>query len=160
MNTLDTALQYVAERDGAQATIEHHLNPYLARYKEFLLELTPSYDSRDLEADTFLEIDHKTFSFTGEEDYKYGEYYTPSLNVPFAFVEDPEAYIAMARQEEADRKERAAAKTSNDKKERVARLELQLEKARAELAKAEEEGTDMIKIVATSVQVANLSDQV
>lgn len=140
----------------AQTRLESHLLPSLLRYKEFLIELNPSYDSRDLTADTFLEIDREFFSFTGEETYAGGDYYIPSLSLPFAFVEDPEAYITKARQDEADRKEKATARTAKDKAERVERLKTQLAKAQAELKEAEK-GDDRIKLYATRNNVASLS---
>lgn len=156
MTALSTTIDLVAARDRAQQDIDSHLAPSLAKYKEFLLELNPSQDCRDLEADTFLETDREFFSFVADEEYSHGDYYTPSLNLPFAFVEDPEAYSAKARQDEADRKAKATARTAKDTAERVERLKAQLAKAQAELDKAEQ-GTDEIKIVATQNLVASLS---
>lgn len=156
-NILTSAKELVDQREAIQTQIETHLAPFLAKYKELMLELNHhNYDHRDLSVETFNEIDREFFSFTSEEVYEYGDYYTPTLNLPFAFVEDPEAYAVKARQDEAYRKERETAKTAKGKAERVERLKEQLAEAQAELDKAEQ-GNDPIKLTATRNHVESLS---
>lgn len=148
MSDLIIAKSRADELRNAQQSIDTFLAPFIKDYTEFLTaENRRGWDLRDFEADTFVEIGFDTFCLRGEEEYSYGEYYTPSLNLPFAFVEDPDQYKADYRKKEADRKARQEAKAKTSKEEQVARLRAQLAKAEAELTKATQDN-DPIKTVA------------
>lgn len=138
MKSLTEAKSLAAKVVEAKTAIDTYLSPLLKEYIELLKELDArGYDSRDLKADTFVEIEGGTFLFEGEESYEYAEYRTPSLNLPFEFVADPEAYKANARQEKANREAKIEAKKKTEATQRVERLKAQLAAAEADLITAD-----------------------
>jgi hypothetical protein len=157
MSELSHAVKLAERAEQAQRDINNFLAPFAKAYGEFLTEENPrGYDLRDFNSDTFIEVENNTFYLKGEEDYSYGDYYTPSLSLPFAFVEDPQQFKNDYRQKQAEAKAKAAAKTAKDKAERVARLKTQLAKAQAELDKALGDGSDDIKAVAYTLSEKRL----
>lgn len=156
---LNLAQGLISQREAVQTQIETTLAPFLKDYIEFMAEINPSYHSvADREVDTFVEIDNHTFAFEGEEEYEYGENFTPSVNLPFAFVEDPEDFKAKARQDKLDREMKAAAKKKADAEERAERLRAQLAKVEAEIAKADED-KDAIRGLASRQRVKQVRDE-
>lgn len=134
MESLTLAKALAREVETAQANVNQYLMPILKNFIEFMNETQPDYyDKYDQQADTFDGIDNQTFHFTGEEIYEYGEDHKPSVSLPFAFVEDSEAYKAKVRKARADWNATQAAKRATAKAEQIARLEAQLAKARAEV---------------------------
>jgi hypothetical protein len=162
MGDLHIAIHRAEAAEQAQRDINNFLAPFISQYGDFLKTepLSRGWDYRDFEADTFVQTENNTFYLKGDETYEHGDHYTPELNLPFAFVEDPQQFKNDYRAKQAAFLAKQAEKTQAEKAERVKRLQTQLAKAQAELDKAQEDGTDIIKIVATSVQVANLRDQV
>lgn len=138
MKSLTEAKSLAAKVVEAKTAIDTYLSPLLKEYIELLKELDArGYDSLDLTADTFVEIEGGTFLFEGEEIYDYGNEHTPSLNLPFEFVADPEAYKANARQRKADLDARIEAKKKSEASQRVERLKAQLAAAEADLVTAD-----------------------
>lgn len=143
-----TAKVMANQLEEAQTRINSFLAPFIKDYTAFLTaENARGYDLRDFKADTFEEIEGGTFLIHGEEEYSYGEYYTPTVNLPFAFVEDPEKFKADYRKQQAEVKAKREATTKKAKAEQVERLKAQLARAEAELATARTEN-DPIKAVA------------
>lgn len=148
MNPLIQAKNLEYKLAQARTDLEIFLEPFLYKYIEFMDEINPRYhDSHDKEVDTFVEIDGEAFLFEGDEYYEYGENITPSVSLPFAFVQDPEVFMDNLRESTA----RAAAKYAKDNEDRAkARVDLlrrQLETAERSLATANAQG-DSIKAVA------------
>lgn len=158
ISDLSRAIQYAEAAEQAQRNIDNFLAPFIEHFVEFQQEFKTHWDHRDSKADTFKEIDGNSFWIVGEETYEYGEYYAPSFNLPFEFIENPAAFkeeqIRVKREREA--KEKAAQKRSAE--ERVTKLREQLARAEADLAKANEQ-KDPIKKVATRNQAEQLRDQ-
>ncbi len=155
MNPLNQAKSLVATLDQARTDLEIFLEPFREQYIEFMSELNPKYhDANDKEADTFKEIDAETFYFEGEEYYEYGEYTTPSVSLPFAFVADPEVYMDNARAVKAAQDAKYVKANEDRAKERVETLRKQLAAAERTLSTAEEQG-DEIKATATRNQIAS-----
>jgi len=130
---LTTAKVLVSMLTDAQTGIDTFLKPFLKQYAELQQELNPSrFNKQDLETEgmTFQEAEGETFYFEGEEEYSFGDYYTPSLSLPFAFVEDPKGYSKMRRKEEAEFRARREARDAEKAKSEVERLEAALAKAR------------------------------
>lgn len=160
-NILETAQNLAAEKDGIQAQIQLLLSPLLAQYIDLLRELKGrGYSESDFKADTFVEIEYSgkysSFLFRGEEYYDHGDDVIPSISVPFAFVADPEGYIAKAREEHAEDKARIQRNKEIIAQNRIDRLRAELAKAEQTLAAVVEQGTDSIKIEATANQVAKI----
>lgn len=149
LSDLTRAKNYASAFSAAQNEVNDFLEPFVRKYVTFQSELNPrSTDQWDMEADQFTEIDNGSFWMTGEERYLYGETYTPTVSLPFAFVEDPEKFMADARAAEEERKNKVAAKKKADAQEKVAKLKAQLAKAEEDLAKATQ-NNDPISTIAS-----------
>lgn len=154
-----TAKVMASQFEEAQTRINNFLAPFVKDYTAFMTEEDArGFDLRDFKADTFIEIEGNTFLLHGEEEYSYGEYYTPTLNLPFDFVANPKAFKADYQKQQAEIKAKADAKKKADKQGMVERLRAQLARAEAELAKADEQN-DPIKGFATRNQAKQLRDQ-
>jgi hypothetical protein len=132
---LTTAKVFVSLLTDAQERTDRFFVPFLKKFHALQTELHPKrmqYNDFDPENMTFKEVSGTTFYFEGEEYYAFGEYTTPTAELPMAFVEDPKAYTAMIRKERAEFDARQKEKAEKEALERVARLEAQLEKARKE----------------------------
>lgn len=158
LKDLTIAKSRAAAFNAAQNDINDFLAPFVRKYADLMIELNPNYDQRDLQADSFVEIDNNSFYLTGEEIYQYSEYYTPSLNLPFAFVEDPETYRQIALAEKAAAYEKAVTKKKAEAAERVTRLKAQLARAEAEASAAEVQ-KDEIKLTANRNRAKELRSQ-
>ncbi len=159
LKDLTIAKSRAAAFNAAKNDINDFLEPFARQYFYFMSELNPrGWDQRDINANEFVEIENNSFYLTGEEVYEYSEYYTPSLSLPFAFVEDPEAFKEQARKEKAEREEKALTKKKADAAERVVRLRAQLAKAEAEAATAEVQ-KDEIKLTANRNKAKELRSQ-
>lgn len=158
LKDLTIAKSRAAAFNAAQNDINDFLAPFVRKYADLMIELNPNYDQRDLQADSFMEIDNNSFYLTGEEIYQYSEYYTPSLNLPFAFVEDPETYRQIALAEKAAAYEKAVTKKKAEAAERVTRLKAQLARAEAEASAAEVQ-KDEIKLTANRNRAKELRSQ-
>jgi len=136
MNALDLANKFEADFNLAKANLNGFLLPFLRQYADLLVELSPDYDKRDLRTETMLykETEGHAFYFEAEDVYEYGEDYTPSLTMPFAFIEDPEGYSNMRRTHAAEEISRRAAKKKADALKRVTILEAQLNIAKKKAA--------------------------
>lgn len=157
MTTLVEAHVAVAVRDNAQQAIESILRSSLQEYLDFLPERgsswVPHYNNPSYY--TFIELDGKNFIFHGEEHYQYGEYETPTISLPFDFVEAPETYKAriLAEIKAAEDKRKARIKATQE--EQVAKLKAQLAAAEASLAKSQV-AEDMIGTVALTKQTGEI----
>jgi hypothetical protein len=134
MHAINTVKRYISERDAYQRQIDTFLAPFVKDFAAFMTEHNArGFDLRDFNADTFVEIEGTTFYLKGEEEYYHGEYYAPTLNLPFAFVEDSAAYKADFLRTQAEIEANRNAKKKAEKEAQIARLEAQLAKARAEV---------------------------
>ena len=154
LSDLNRAKTYASAFTAAQNEINDFLEPFVRKYGQLMLELNPNYDQRDLKATSFYEYDREFFSLEGYPIYEFSESYTPTLDLPFAFVEDPEGFREAKLREKADLEEKAQTKKKADAADRVVRLRAQLARAEAEAAAAEQT-SDPIK--ATSSR--NLADK-
>jgi hypothetical protein len=133
---LTTAKVLASVFDEARTNLETFLTPFREQYFEFIFELKPTYYvQEDGKATTFIEVENEYFNFEGEPYYEYGDYETPTLSLPFAFVEDPEKFMADARAAEEARQAKANAIQTERAQERVELLRKQLAQAEASLAK-------------------------
>jgi hypothetical protein len=133
-DALEIAQKFDSDFNLAQANLNGFLLPFLRQYADLLVELNPNYEPRDLNTAEMLykETGSASFHFEGEEEYSYGDYYTPSLSLPFEFLKDPEGYSDKARKrvsETASRREQA--KKAKDLA-RVVALEDMLSRAKKE----------------------------
>lgn len=160
MSDLHIAKHRAEAAEQAQRDIDNFLAPFVKKFAELhIKELqTRGFDHRDANATRFTEIDGSHFGMTGEETYEYGETYTPSLNIPFDFVEDPGAYRQKALAEKVEREEKAALKKKKDAEERVASLKAQLAKAEADIKAADAE-RDAIKFLANRHRAKSLRNE-
>lgn len=136
-SALTTAKVLVSLLADAKTNVNRFFTPILKDYIEFTKDIGYRYDQRDLTADTFDEYDNGFFYFTGDEIYEHGDYHTPNLAIPGAFVEDPDAFKVEVRQAEANRKARIQADKEAAAKTRVERLRKELAAAEASLSKTE-----------------------
>lgn len=158
LKDLTIAKSRAAAFNTAKQDINDFLAPFVRKYADLMVELNHNYDQRDLQVDSFVEIDNNSFLLTGEEVYQYSEYYTPSLYLPFAFVEDPETFRQIALAEKAAAYEKALTKKKSEAAERVIRLREQLARAEAEAAAAETQN-DEIKLTANRNKAKELRTQ-
>lgn len=131
LSTLYSARVLVRKIQATQTELETLLAPSLKQYVEFMAEINPRYyDEKDKTATTFTGTDENSFLFEGEEYWDHGDYETPSVGLPFAFVEDPEAFMKTAREA------KAAAEAKHTEAMRV-RSEERINLLRRQLAVAE-----------------------
>jgi hypothetical protein len=151
MSDLSKATVLAEAAEQAQRDIDNFLEPFVKQFVDLQInELqTRGFDHRDAKADRFKELDGTNFWMTGDEIYEYGETYTPSLNLPFDFVDDPQAYRQKALAEKIERQTQAALRKKRDAEERIERLKTQLAKAEADARKAQAE-QDAIKATANT----------
>lgn len=130
LSPLYTAQRIVRDIDASRKELEEHLAPFLAQYIELMSEINPRYhDDKDKEASTFSGVDGKLFVFVGEEYYEYGEYETPTVELPFDFVEDPEAYAEKERKRIADEAAKFTRAQRESQQSRIDSLRRQLDAA-------------------------------
>lgn len=135
LSPLYSAQVIVRTIDARRAELEAHLAPFLKQYIDFMAEVYPRYlDSKDETATTFAGTDEKNFLFEGEEYYDHGDYETPTVELPFAFVEDPEAFMKTARDAKAAQEAKHAAAMRKREEERINLLRRQLAVAENTLA--------------------------
>jgi hypothetical protein len=79
-----------------------------------------------------------SLSLRGEETYVYGDYHTPSADLPFAFVQDPKGYAERLREQMRQQEETRKQKNRKAAEDRVANLQRQLEVAQRNLEKEED----------------------
>lgn len=133
MISLNTAKDLVAELDGARTTLEYYLDPTLQDFIEFLPERGNSWTPEKFtkaEDYSFTEIENSHFIFESEEWYECGDYTKDTIELPFAFVEDPEAFKAKERAEIAEKAKKFTETQRAAAEARVTSLEAQLEAAR------------------------------
>lgn len=138
LSTLAPAQTLVREMQATQTELETLLAPSLKKYVEFMAEINPRYhDEKDKTATTFAGTDERNFIFEGEEYYEHGDYETPTVELPFAFVEDPEAFMKTARDAKAAVEAKHAAAMRKREEDRINRLKRELSQAEAALAKVD-----------------------
>ena len=160
MGDLSTAVELAERFEQAKRDIHNFLAPFVREYAAFMVEenVTGYREFENFVIETFEEVDNETFYIEGEQQYTYGEYTTPTMSLPFAFVENPQTFKAAYRAEQAERKAKEATKRTADKAAMVERLKAQLARAEAELAKADEQG-DPIKLTANRNKAKELRAQ-
>lgn len=128
---LQTAQDLVSNIDTATRVFEDSLRPTLQNYLDFLPELGVSWGPTKYTQAvdySFREVENTNFIFASEEFYEYGEYTSDIIELPFAFVENPEKYRAdlleRMRAAEAMRTE----KQRKQAEERILKLREQLER--------------------------------
>jgi hypothetical protein len=132
MGDLSTAVRLAEASEQANRDATNFLVPFAKGYAEFMKSLGDyiHWDTRDNNVDRFIEVEGETFLLRGEEEYFYGEYYAPVMNVPFSYVEDPQAYKNRLLKAKVDKEATVKARNKATAEDRLAT-------ARAELAKAE-----------------------
>lgn len=135
LDPLYTAQRIVRDLNTSRKELETHLAPFLKQYIALKDESDPRYfNEKDREVTTFKCVEDKLFIFEGEPYYEYGDYETPSIELPFAFVEDPEGYTEKERKRIAEQ----AAKFSEAQREaaqrRIDSLTRQIEAEKARLS--------------------------
>jgi len=160
MSDLSRAVTFAERFEQAKRDIHNFLTPFAKDYAAFIVEenVTGYREFENFVVETFEEVDNETFYIEGEQQYTYGEYTTPTMSLPFAFVENPQTFKAAYRAEQAERKAKEATKRTADKAAMVERLKAQLARAEAELAKADEQG-DPIKLTANRNKAKELRAQ-
>lgn len=147
MSTFDNVKNLIEARDNLLRQIENDLLPLVNRYTALLHSIEArGYTTQELNARNFDQYDDRFFIFKGPEYYEHGEYITPTLEIPEAFFEDPNAYETQIRKEIKARRAKESARKTEAARKRVEYLQQQLETAEESLKKATEEGTDPIKI--------------
>jgi len=118
---------------------EAYTRDALQDYIDFLDKTIPAQGPikhKDASEYSFKEVDGKLFVFESDEFHHYGEYVTDEIELPFAFVEDPELYKAHIIESIRDAKAKRDARIHSAAQARVDKLKKELEAAERSLEKA------------------------
>jgi hypothetical protein len=128
-----TAQVFVNLLEEAQTRLNTFLAPTLQDYIDFLPERGAAYTPgkyTNASGYTFKEVDTSHFIFESPEYYEYGDYEKDVVELPFAFVEDPEAYKTKLRDEISAAAKKFSERQAATELANVKRLEAQLEAAK------------------------------
>lgn len=133
MTSLSQAQTLADAIDTAKQQFEAYIRPVLQDYINFIPERDNSWEQvkfTDAEKYSFTEVDSTFFIFESEEYYQYGEYEKDCVELPFAFVEDPEAFKTKDREVRAEKARKSTEAQRKQAQDEVIRLEAQLEAAK------------------------------
>lgn len=148
VSDLSTAIRLAEEAEQAQRDIDNFLAPFVKSLREFALALNPpGFYIKDFDAHRFTEVDEYNFWLEGDDIEEYGDTYTPILNIPKEFIENPAAYKEKRLKQQTEAKEKLVREKKRDAERRVELLKNQLANAEAAVAKAITEA-DEIKATA------------
>lgn len=124
--TLNHALTLVDNIHAARSNLDVYLKDTLQEYINFQIELGSGHaPARFTNAEEyhFTEIDGSYFNFISTENfYEYGETTHDEIEMPFSFVDDPEAYKENIRESNRLAAEKRAAKNREAAEKRLADL--------------------------------------
>ncbi len=138
MITLQTAKTLALNIDTATRILENSLRQPLQDYIDFTREHQPGRKPvRYFSADdySFKEVDGSLFVFESEEFNYYGDYIQDTMEIPFSFVDDPEAHKATTIQSIRDAEAKKTERNRKAAQDRVDNLKRQLEVAERSLEK-------------------------
>jgi hypothetical protein len=140
MTPLDAAKTLHSNLELAKDQLEGFLSDSLQAYIDFLPERGKSWTpEKHLKAAeySFKYTDADTFVFETEEFYSYGDYISDTVELPFAFIEDPEKFKADTLQAIRDEERARAIKNAEFQQEKIKVIRRQLEVAERSLAESE-----------------------
>lgn len=136
--TLQTAKTLALNIDTATRILENSLRQPLQDYIDFTREHQNGrkpvryYSADDY---SFKEVDGSLFVFETEEFNYYGDLITDTMEIPFSFVDDPEAHKAAVIKSIRDAETAKTERTRKAAQDRVDNLKRQLEVAERSLEK-------------------------
>lgn len=138
--TLRTVQTLAGNIETATGIFERSLRPTLQEYIDFLPERgtgwTPSKYTSASDY-SFREIEGSSFVFQSEEFYEYGEYTQDVVELPFDFIDAPEAYKTGIRDSMAAAAKKRTERNREAAQDRVNNLKRQLEVAERSLEKTD-----------------------